>query len=175
MTATYPLRTIAAHELDAWARMITTTYGQDWHEVGLRNAASSIEPGRTLAAYDNEEIVGGASIYGRFGYGIASHVAEIRGDKKAMALRPGTDLGDGMIRLLGRQEARPLLGKVYDTARRAAAGWVDRTERFWEAAWPTASAPATAARSCASPCTPSPGARSPGSVCRAMTVPSTSR
>ncbi|MEO3885433.1 GNAT family N-acetyltransferase [Nonomuraea sp. B5E05] len=194
MTTTYPLRTIAAHELDAWARMITTTYGQDWHEGGLRNAASSIEPERTLAAYDDEEIVGGASIYGRvmtipgsaapvagitlvavlpthrrrgiltammrrqltdlhesggepiaalnaaeatiygrFGYGIASHVAEIRGDKKVMALRPGTDLGDGTIRLLGRRQARPLLEKVYDTARRAAVGWVDRTEKFWQA------------------------------------------
>ncbi len=194
MTATYPLRTIGAHELDAWARMITTTYGQDWYEGGLRNAATSIEPGRTIAAYDGDEIVGGASIYGRvmtipgsaapvagitlvavlpthrrrgiltammrkqltdlyesggepitalnaaeatiygrFGYGIASHVAELQGDKRFMALRPGTDLGDGTIRLLGRQEARPLLEKVYDTARRGGVGWVDRTEKFWEA------------------------------------------
>ncbi|TDD13957.1 GNAT family N-acetyltransferase [Nonomuraea diastatica] len=198
MTVTYPLRTIGAHELDAWARMITTTYGQDWYEGGLRNAASSIEPERTIAAYDGEEIVGGASIYGRvmtipgsaapvsvpvagitlvavlpthrrrgiltammrkqltdlhesggepiaalnaaeatiydrFGYGVASHVAEIQGDKRFMALRPGTDLGDGTIRLLGRQEARPLLEKVYDTARRSGVGWVDRTEKFWEA------------------------------------------
>jgi len=194
MTATYPLRTIGAHELDAWAHMITTTYGQDWYEGGLRNAASSIEPERTIAAYDGEEIVGGASIYGRvmtipgaatpvagitlvavlpthrrrgiltammrkqltdlhesggepiaalnaaeatiygrFGYGVASHVAEIQGDKKSMALRPGTDLGDGTIRLLGREEARPLLEKVYDTARLTAVGWVDRTEKFWEA------------------------------------------
>ncbi|NUS58403.1 MAG: GNAT family N-acetyltransferase [Streptomycetaceae bacterium] len=194
MTPTYPLRTIGAHELDAWARMITTTYGQDWYEGGLRNAAASIDPGRTLAAFDGAEIVGGASIYGRvmtipgavspvagitlvavlpthrrrgiltammrrqltdlhesggepiaalnaaeatiygrFGYGIASHVAEIHGEKRFMRLRPGTDVGDGTIRLLGRQEARPLLEKVYDTARRGAVGWVDRTERFWEA------------------------------------------
>ncbi|HEX4815022.1 MAG TPA: GNAT family N-acetyltransferase [Nonomuraea sp.] len=191
---TYPIRTIAAHELDTWAHMITTTYGQDWHEGGLRNAAVSIEPGRTLAAYDGDSIVGGASvygrvmtipgatvpvagitlvavlpthrrrgiltammreqltglyessgepiaalnaaeaaIYGRFGYGVASHVAEIRGDKRFMALRPGTDLGDGTIRLLGREEARPLLEKVYDTARRSGVGWVDRTGKFWEA------------------------------------------
>ncbi|MEV0589079.1 GNAT family N-acetyltransferase [Nonomuraea sp. NPDC050310] len=194
MTATYPLRTIGAHELDAWARMITTTYGQDWVDGGLRNAAVSIEPGRTLAAYDGAEIVGGASIYGRvmtvpggttpvagitlvavlpthrrrgiltammrrqltdlhesggepiaalnaaeatiygrFGYGVASHVAEVRGDKRLMALRPGADLGDGTIRLLSREKARPLLEKVYDTARRTSVGWVDRTEKFWEA------------------------------------------
>lgn len=194
MTATYPLRTIRADELDAWARMITTTYGQDWYEGGLRNAAVSIEPGRTIAAFDGEEIVGGASIYGRvmtipgavtpvagitlvavlpthrrrgiltemmrkqltdlhesggepitalnaaeatiygrFGYGVASHVAEIQADKKLLALRPGTDLGDGTIRLLDRRQARPLLEKVYDTARLAGVGWVDRTDRFWEA------------------------------------------
>jgi predicted acetyltransferase len=194
MTATYPLRTIRADELDAWARMITTTYGQDWYEGGLRNAADSIEPGRTIAAYDGEEIVGGASIYGRvmtvpgavtpvagitlvavlpthrrrgiltammrkqltdlhesggepiaalnaaeatiygrFGYGVASCVAEIQADKKLLALRPGTDLGDGTIRLLDRRQARPLLEKVYDTARRTGVGWVDRTEKFWEA------------------------------------------
>jgi predicted acetyltransferase len=50
-----------------------------------------------------------------------------------MGLRPGTDVGDGTIRLLGRHEARPLLEKVYDTARRSGVGWVDRTDRFWEA------------------------------------------
>ncbi|MFB4268754.1 GNAT family N-acetyltransferase [Nonomuraea sp. GTA35] len=194
MTATYPLRTIGADELDAWARMITTTYGQDWVDGGLRNAAVSIEPGRTLAGYDGTEIVGGASIYGRvmtvpggttpvagitlvavlpthrrrgiltammrrqltdlhesggepiaalnaaeatiygrFGYGIASHVAEVRGEKRLMALRPGTDLGDGTIRLLSRERAQPLLEKVYDTARRTSVGWVDRTGKFWEA------------------------------------------
>ncbi|MFI9780777.1 GNAT family N-acetyltransferase [Streptomyces sp. NPDC051956] len=191
---TYPLRTIAAHELDEWARMVTTTYGQDWHEGGLRNAACSLEPDRTIAAYDGREIVGGASvygrvmtvpgaavpvagitlvavlpthrrrgiltammrrqltdlhesggepiaalnaaeatIYGRFGYGAASHVAEIRGDKRFMALRPGIDLGDGMIRLLGSEDARLLLEKVYEAVRSTAVGWVDRTEKFWEA------------------------------------------
>lgn len=194
MTTTYPLRTIGAHELDAWAHMVTTTYGQDWQEGGLRNAASSLEPDRTIAAYDGHEIVGGASIYGRvmtvpggtvpvagitlvavlpthrrrgiltammreqltdlhdtggepiaalnaaeatiygrFGYGIAGHVAEIRADKRSLALRPGTDLGDGMVRLLDREEARPLLEKVYESVRGTAVGWVDRTEKFWEA------------------------------------------
>ncbi|MET7944999.1 GNAT family N-acetyltransferase [Streptomyces sp. NPDC005302] len=194
MTTTYPLRTIAPHEIDAWARMVTTTYGQDWQEGGLRGAARSLEPDRTIAACDGREIVGGASIYGRvmtvpgaavpvagitlvavlpthrrrgiltammrrqftdlhesggepiaalnaaqatiygrFGYGVASHVAEIRGDKRFMALRPGTDLGDGMVRLLAREDARPLLEKVYEGARTAAVGWVDRTEKFWDA------------------------------------------
>ncbi|WP_075001740.1 GNAT family N-acetyltransferase [Streptomyces qinglanensis] len=194
MTATYPLRTIAAHEVDAWARMVTTTYGQDWQEGGLRNAATSLDPDRTIAAWDGREIVGGASVYGRvmtvpggavpvagitlvavlpthrrrgiltsmmrrqltglhdtggepiaalnaaeaaiysrFGYGLGSHVAEIRGDRRSMVLRPGTDLGDGTVRLLDRAEARPLLEKVYETVRGTAVGWVDRTEKYWEA------------------------------------------
>ncbi|MFI0237799.1 GNAT family N-acetyltransferase [Streptomyces sp. NPDC016845] len=196
-TTTYPLRTIAAHDIDAWARMVTTTYGQDWEEGGqggLRNAAVSLDPDRTIAAYDGGEIVAGASvygrvltvpggltpvagitlvavlpthrrrglltammrkqltdlhesggepvaalnaaqatIYGRFGHGLASHVAEIRGDKRFMTMRPGTDIGDGTIRLLGRDEARPLLEKVYENVRSTAVGWVDRTEKYWEA------------------------------------------
>lgn len=194
MTTTYPLRTITAHEIDAWARMVTTTYGQDWREGGLRGAARSLEPDRTIAAFDGPEIVGGASIYGRlltvpggaapvagitlvavlpthrrrgiltammreqltglhaaggepiaalnaaqatiygrFGYGVASHVAQIRGDKRFMALRPGTDPGEGTIRLLGREDARPLLEKVYERAREGAVGWVDRAEKYWQA------------------------------------------
>ncbi|MET8472475.1 GNAT family N-acetyltransferase [Streptomyces sp. NPDC006422] len=194
MTTTFSLRTIAAHEIDAWARMVTTTYGQDWRDGGLRNAAVSLEPERTIAACDGGDIIGGASvygrvltvpggvtpvagvtlvavlpthrrrgvltammrkqltdlhesggepvaalnaaeatIYGRFGYGPASQVAEMRGDKRFMSLRPGTDLGDGSIRLLGRDEARPLLEKVHESVRATAVGWVDRTEKFWEA------------------------------------------
>lgn len=191
---TYPIRTIAAHEFETWARMVTTTYGQDWFDGALRNAQTSIEPERTLAAFDGDELVAGvsiygrtmttpgaltpvagitlvavlpthrrrgiltammrnqltglhesgsepiaalnaaeATIYGRFGYGIASHLAEIQGDKRFMALRPDTDFGAGTIRLLGREQARPLLEKVYDTARQSTVGWVDRTEKFWDA------------------------------------------
>ncbi|UBU11470.1 GNAT family N-acetyltransferase [Nonomuraea gerenzanensis] len=194
MTATHPLRTIGAHERDAWARAVTTTYGQDWREGGLRNAAVSLDPraharrlrrrgdrrrrvdlrrvmtvpgaltpvaGITLVAvlpahrrrgiltammrrqftdlYESggEPIAAlnaaDATIYGRFGYGLVSHVAEIQGDKRLMALRPGTGFGDGTVRLLGRQEARPLPEKVYDTARLAGVGWVDRTEKLWQA------------------------------------------
>ncbi|GAA2208344.1 hypothetical protein GCM10009850_038020 [Nonomuraea monospora] len=93
--------------------------------------------GEPIAALNAAE----ATIYGRFGYGIASHVAEIQGDKRFMGLRPGTDFGEGEgegegeggIRLLGREEARPLLEKVYDAVRGTAVGWADRTEGFWDA------------------------------------------
>ena len=194
MTASPLLRTIEAHEFDAWARMVTTTYGQDWREGALRSARSVIEPARTIAACDGQDIVGGASvygrtltvpgafapvagitlvavlpthrrrgiltammrkqltelyesggepiaalnaaeatIYGRFGYAIASHLAELRGDKWDMALRPDVDPGSGTVRLLDRDQARPLLEKVHDTARGQTVGWVDRAEKYWDA------------------------------------------
>ncbi|APY90069.1 GNAT family N-acetyltransferase [Streptomyces alfalfae] len=190
----HPLRTIEAHEFDAWATMVTTTYGQDWRDGALRNAAHTFEPERTLAAYDGPDIVGGvsvygrtltvpgalvpvagitlvavlpthrrrgiltsmmrrqltdlhasqgepiaalnaaeATIYGRYGYGVASHLAAVDADKRAMRLRPDTDLGSGSIRLLAPAAARPLFEKVYDQARRQTVGWVDRTEKYWNA------------------------------------------
>ncbi|MVO88802.1 GNAT family N-acetyltransferase [Streptomyces sp. p1417] len=192
--APHPLRTIEAHEFDAWARMVTTTYGQDWREGALRSARSVIEPARTLAAYDGRDIVGGASvygrvltvpgartpvagvtlvavlpthrrrgilttmmrqqltelhesggeaiaalnaaeatIYGRFGYAAASHLARIRGDKRDMALRADADPGPGTLRLLDADRARPLLEKIHDTVRLRTVGWVDRAEKYWDA------------------------------------------
>ncbi|MEV0842504.1 GNAT family N-acetyltransferase [Actinocatenispora sera] len=190
----YPLRSIDAHEFETWARMITTTYGQDWRDGALRSAQTSIEPERTTAAFDGGQLIGGmsiygrlltvpdgyvpvagvtlvavlpthrrrglltammrrqftqlyesggepvaalnaaeATIYGRFGYGIASHLALLEGDTRFMALRPDVEAGDGSIRLLDAEAARPLLEKVYDTARRDTAGWVDRTDKYWTA------------------------------------------
>ncbi|WP_369212851.1 GNAT family N-acetyltransferase [Streptomyces flavofungini] len=190
----HPLRTIAAHEFDAWATMVTTTYGQDWREGALRNAAHTFEPERTLAAYDGPDIVGGlsvygrtltvpgafvpvagitlvavlpthrrrgiltsmvrrqltelhasggepiaalnaaeATIYGRYGFGVASHLAVVDADKRAMRLRPETHLGSGTIRLLTPGTARPLFEKVHDQARQRTVGWVDRTEKYWNA------------------------------------------
>ncbi|BCJ34182.1 UPF0256 protein [Actinocatenispora thailandica] len=194
MTNTYPLRSIAAHEFETWARMITTTYGQDWRDGALRSAQTSIEPERTTAAFDGEQLIGGmsiygrsltvpggyvpvagvtlvavlpthrrrglltammrrqftelhesggepvaalnaaeATIYGRFGYGIASHLALLDGDTRFMAMRPDVPADGGSIALLDVDAARPLLEKVYDTARRDTAGWVDRTDRYWAA------------------------------------------
>jgi predicted acetyltransferase len=191
---THQLRAIGASEFETWARMITTTYGQDWREGALRSVRTSIDPARTTAAFDGADLVGGmsvygrsltvpggvapvagvtlvavlpthrrrgiltsmmrrqftelyetggeavaalnaaeATIYGRFGYGIASHLALLDADKRVMALRPDVDTGDGSIRLLAPDDARPVLEKVYDQVRRHEVGWVDRTERFWTA------------------------------------------
>src|SRR5260221_12632418 len=74
-----------------------------------------------------------ATIYGRFGYGIASHTAQFDGEKRFMRFRPDIDVGQGTIRLLNRDEARPLMEKVYDTIRIERVGWVDRAGKFWAA------------------------------------------
>ncbi|MGW0831397.1 sterol carrier protein domain-containing protein [Streptomyces prunicolor] len=43
-----------------------------------------------------------AAIYGRYGYGPATQGARLRCDKRAVRFRPGTDFGDGTIRLQER-------------------------------------------------------------------------
>ncbi|SHF89574.1 GNAT family N-acetyltransferase [Streptoalloteichus hindustanus] len=73
------------------------------------------------------------AIYGRYGYGPASRGNQLRCDRRALVFRPGTDFGDGSVRLLGRDQARPLVEEVYDQVRLASVGWLDRTERFWAA------------------------------------------
>ncbi|MFD5141834.1 GNAT family N-acetyltransferase [Streptomyces sp. NPDC058401] len=72
-----------------------------------------------------------AAIYERFGYGVASYQADYLGDTRAMAFRPGTDLGRGRIRLLPREAARPVLEELYDRARTLTVGRIDRPGPFW--------------------------------------------
>lgn len=73
-----------------------------------------------------------AAIYGRFGYGPATHGAQLRCEKRSMIFRPGTEFGDGTIRLLGHDEARPLIEKVYDQVRTGAVGRPDRPDGSWD-------------------------------------------
>ncbi|MEV6567924.1 GNAT family N-acetyltransferase [Streptomyces kronopolitis] len=73
-----------------------------------------------------------AGIYGRYGYGPSSRGAPLRGDKRAMVFRPGTDFGAGRIRLPARAQARPLIEAVYERVRRGAVGWPARTAGLWD-------------------------------------------
>ncbi|TDD20276.1 GNAT family N-acetyltransferase [Nonomuraea diastatica] len=73
-----------------------------------------------------------AGIYGRYGYGPASRGARLRGDKRSMHFTPGTGFGEGDIRLLSRDEARPQIEKVYEQVRVGTVGWPDRAGRFWD-------------------------------------------
>ncbi|MFG2783864.1 GNAT family N-acetyltransferase [Streptomyces prunicolor] len=49
-----------------------------------------------------------AAIYGRYGYGPATQGARLRCDERAVRFRPGTDFGDGTIRLQERGGASAL-------------------------------------------------------------------
>jgi len=72
-----------------------------------------------------------AGIYGRYGYGPATLGNQLRCDRRALRFRPGTDFGEGTIRLLPADQARPLLEKVYDQARTTTPGWPDRQAPHW--------------------------------------------
>jgi predicted acetyltransferase len=91
----------------------------DLHESG----------GEPIAALNASE----ATIYDRFGYGIASRAVQFEGEKRSMRFRSDIDVSQGTIRLLSRAEARPLIEKVYETVRIGSVGWLDRPGTFWNA------------------------------------------
>jgi predicted acetyltransferase len=70
------------------------------------------------------------SIYGRFGYGLATLSCDIDllRDRAAWA-QPGER--EGEVRLLSAEEARELLPAVYDAVRPATPGFYRRTEEWW--------------------------------------------
>ncbi|MEV5434897.1 GNAT family N-acetyltransferase [Streptomyces sp. NPDC052682] len=72
-----------------------------------------------------------AGIYGRYGYGPATVGNRMRCDRRALRFRPGTDFGDGGVRLRQAERARPLLEEVYDRVRTVTAGWPDRQTAHW--------------------------------------------
>ncbi|WP_216215000.1 GNAT family N-acetyltransferase [Amycolatopsis aidingensis] len=65
MTDPYPLRPITDGEFTAWARMIADTYGIDRTEAEIANQRAATELDRTVAAFEGEAPVGGASLYRR--------------------------------------------------------------------------------------------------------------
>ncbi|MFD4553741.1 GNAT family N-acetyltransferase [Streptomyces sp. NPDC058469] len=73
-----------------------------------------------------------AAIYRRYGYGPATQGARLRCDERAVRFRPGTDFGDGTIRLLGRDQARPQIEKIYDHVRTDAVGWPGHNTNSWD-------------------------------------------
>ena len=96
--------------------------------LDLHEQAGEPQSGEALAVLRPAE----AAIYGRYGYGAATRGDQLRCDKSAMRFRPDTDFGDGTVHLLGSQEARPLLERVYDEARLGSVGWPDRAEPHWD-------------------------------------------
>ncbi|MGK5642296.1 GNAT family N-acetyltransferase [Streptomyces sp. URMC 126] len=193
MTASrFPLRPVTEGEFAPWARMIADTYGIDRSEEELAAQRAATDLARTLAVFDGDEPVAGASvygrtltvpggtlpvagiasvgvapshrrqgiltamtraqltdlheerrepiaalrpseagIYGRFGYGPATLGNLMRCDRRALRFRSGTDFGDGTVRLLPADRARPLLEAIYDRVRTTTVGWPDRQPVHW--------------------------------------------
>jgi predicted acetyltransferase len=93
-------------------------------EAQLRDVRERGEPVATLWA--SEE-----TIYGRFGYGLASlslHVEAKRG-----RLRIRSDLPrEGTLRLIDHDEALRVLPRVYEPVRKRSPGFVSRSRDWWE-------------------------------------------
>jgi predicted acetyltransferase len=72
------------------------------------------------------------TIYGRFGYGHASHTYEIKLPRTRAALRAGTPPREGAVRLIEPDEALKTLPRIYDRVRDSAPGMLSRTRDWWE-------------------------------------------
>ncbi len=81
------------------------------------------EPAAILTASES-------SIYGRFGYGIATWQFGLTAQKARVAFRAADD-DDGHMRLVDREEAERVLPQIYERTRRVRAGMVSRPEFWW--------------------------------------------
>jgi len=73
-----------------------------------------------------------ASIYGRFGYGLAAREATLSGHTQRMRLHPGTDLGAGRVRQVTAAELPLLVRDMRDRLREHTVGWLDRPGQWWQ-------------------------------------------
>ncbi len=69
-------------------------------------------------------------IYGRFGYDVAARRARMA-VPRAAAFRPGVDISDEPVRLLGRDEAWPVLQRLHARMAPRRVGWISRPEVGW--------------------------------------------
>lgn len=85
------------------------------------------QKGEPLAALWASE----SSIYGRFGYGPACELAEMKIERSFAKLREPVDLR-GAMRLVERDEAVALFPEIYDRVVRTRPGMYLRTEHWWQ-------------------------------------------
>ena len=86
------------------------------------------ERGEPLAAlWASEE-----TIYGRFGYGLASQDAMVRATRAHAALRPDLPRRTGTTRLVAHEEAAKVFPKIYDRVRRQSPGFFSRSAAWWD-------------------------------------------
>ncbi len=72
-----------------------------------------------------------ATIYGRFGYGVASSSQTLEVQTARAALRPGAGTG-GSVRLLDVGEAWDVLPRIYAAHRPSRPGTIDRPQVWWQ-------------------------------------------
>jgi predicted acetyltransferase len=86
------------------------------------------ERGEPLAAlWASEE-----TIYGRFGYGMASQDAMIKATRGHAALRRELPGKVGTTRLVDHDEAAKVFPRIYDRVRRQTPGFISRTPAWWD-------------------------------------------
>jgi predicted acetyltransferase len=93
-------------------------------DAQLRDVRERGEP--VAALWASEE-----TIYGRFGYGLASMAMHIEAKRAAVRVR-GDLPRDGMLRLIDADEALRVLPRLYDRVRRRSPGFVSRSRDWWE-------------------------------------------
>src|SRR5262245_8061154 len=94
-------------------------------EAQLRDVRERGEP--IAALWASEE-----TIYGRFGYGLASLVLNVRTEQRAGGLRAGLPPKEGVTRLVTRDEALRVLPRVYERIRKRSVGFLSRSPAWWE-------------------------------------------
>ena len=86
------------------------------------------ERGEPIAAlWASEE-----TIYGRFGYGLASLCVNVKTEGRAGGLRQDLALQDGRVRLVSHEEALRRFPPLYDRVRRRSVGFLSRSRSWWE-------------------------------------------
>jgi predicted acetyltransferase len=93
-------------------------------DAQLRDVRERGEP--VAALWASEE-----TIYGRFGYGLASMAMHIEAKRAAVRVR-GDLPRDGTLRLIDADEALRVLPRLYDRVRRRSPGFVSRSRDWWE-------------------------------------------
>jgi predicted acetyltransferase len=93
-------------------------------DAQLREIRERGEP--VAALWASEE-----TIYGRFGYGLASLCLNVDVRRRAVGMRRELER-QGSVRLIDDDEALRVLPRLYERVRRANAGFVSRTRDWWE-------------------------------------------
>jgi predicted acetyltransferase len=72
------------------------------------------------------------TIYGRYGYGLASTGTGVAADLHRVGLRVGLPPREGRVRLLEPDESLRLLPRVYERVRKRQVGFLSRSRDWWE-------------------------------------------